>query len=474
MSFRNVPWPDDGFGSSHSYDNIPDFKSVTDNFDSTVRWTSTASIVSGLIGTVALVAVVYAIIDCLKKAGNAIPTYSRISNSDDISKASANPESGTDAVKITIAPNFPVVSDSQIEAATVERFLLDIAKEKPIRFSPQQLEGFTKNYSMELGKGGYGVVYKGEFPYGEEVAVKVLKNNSSKKVEQQFMAEVSTIGRTYHINLVRLYGFCFDPALSALVYEFVENGSLDKFLFRSQEMIEWDKLHKVAVGTAKGIAYLHEECEKRIIHYDIKPENVLLDADFSPKVADFGLAKLYNRESSHVEMTGYKGTPGYAAPELWQPYPVTYKCDVYSFGMLLFEIVGRRRNMDANLSETREWLPRWTWEKFEKGELAEMMELCDIEEKNREKAERMSVIALWCVQYLPEARPSMSAVVKMLEGGGDISPPSNPFSHLGPEDLESAHTTGSSTVSGYSTSTRQSSETSYSVPMRRVFEIENT
>ncbi|XP_043698807.1 putative serine/threonine-protein kinase [Telopea speciosissima] len=271
-----------------------------------------------------------------------------------------------------------------IEAVTVERFLNNMAEEKPTRFSPSQLSDFTKNYSTILGSGGFGVVYRGQLPNGVPLAIKVLNGNLGKRAEEQFMAEISTIGRTYHVNLVKLYGFCFDPTKQALVYEYMENGSLDSFLFgkeKRRSSMEWEKLHKIAIGTAKGIAYLHEDCQHRIIHYDIKPGNVLLDSKLCPKVADFGLAKLCNRDSTHVTMTCYRGTPGYAAPELWMPFPVTHKCDVYSFGMLLFEIVGRRRNFNPNVSESKEWLPRWTWEKYEKGELMELMELFGIEEE---------------------------------------------------------------------------------------------
>ena len=185
---------------------------------------------------------------------------------------------------------FATIPYSQIKMTTVENFLNDIAQEKPIRFSPKEIEGFTHNYSTKLGSGGFGAVYKGELPNGVPVAVKVLTGSLNKRVEEQFMAEVGTIGRTYHVNLVRLYGFCFHATVRALVYEYMENGSLDKYLFHKDRKIEWGTLHKIAIGTAKGIRYLHEECQQMIIHYDIKPANILLDADFSPKVADFGLA----------------------------------------------------------------------------------------------------------------------------------------------------------------------------------------
>ncbi|XP_023900083.1 rust resistance kinase Lr10 [Quercus suber] len=451
------------------------FKNFNDGVSSTMKWATIASIVSGVVVMVAIVAIVYAIIDCLRKAGTAIPTYARLATAD-TDKAS-NPHSSSQDIEKAETPLFPVLRDSQVEHATMERFLSNMAREKPIRFSPKQLAEFTENYSTILGSGGFGVVFKGQFPNGMQVAVKVLNGELNKRVEEQFMAEVSTMGRTYHINLVRLYGFCFDPMMRALVYECMENGSLDNFLFRenSQEMLEWEKLYDIAVGTAKGIAYLHEECQQRIIHYDIKPGNVLLDKNLNPKVADFGLAKLCNRGSSHLLLTNGRGTPGYAAPELWKPYPVTHKCDVYSFGMLLFEIVGRRRNFDENQTESRQWLPRWTWDMFDNSELAVMMSLCGIEEKDKEKAERVIMVALWCVQYSPDDRPLMSTVVKMLEGSMEITPPPFPFEHMvSPNptmNLDNGSNGGSYTTS-ISSSSANTLEQSNSKPVHRTFEIE--
>ncbi|TYI29308.1 hypothetical protein ES332_A05G307300v1 [Gossypium tomentosum] len=315
--------------------------------------------------------------------------------------------------------------------ATMNQFLNDIEKEKPIRFTSLQLRIATDNFSTLLGSGGFGAVYKGVLSNETMVAVKVLHGTSDKRIEQQFMAEVGTIGRVHHFNLVRLYGFCFDKNLRALVYEYLPNGSLDRFLFTQEKKLGFEKLHEIAVGTAKGIGYLHEECQQRIIHYDIKPENILLDSKFCPKVADFGLAKLCNRENTHMSMTGGRGTPGYAAPELWMPYPITHKCDVYSFGMLLFEIIGRRRNLNVQLPESQEWFPRWVWKNIESnGDIGELMEACEIEEGNRETVERKVKTALWCVQYRAERRPLMGMVVKMLDGAAEIPQPSNPFEHL--------------------------------------------
>ncbi|KAK6918183.1 Serine-threonine/tyrosine-protein kinase, catalytic domain [Dillenia turbinata] len=439
---------------------------AVEDFVSAFRWTLVVSLISGVVATAAIVAVMYALIDCLRKAGSAIPNYTRIASLDPNDKPTSKPcsYSSTD-VEMAIQP--------AVEEATMDRFLSNMAKEKPIRFSPQQLSEFTHDYVTLLGSGAFGVVFKGEFPNGVPIAVKVLTSSlEDNRVQEQFIAEVSTIGRTYHNNLVRLYGFCFDSAIKALVYEYMENGSLDRLLFGQEgnQSIEWTKLHEIAIGTAKGIAYLHEECEQRIIHYDIKPGNVLIDSDFIPKVADFGLAKLCNRESSHVTMTGCRGTPGYAAPELWKPYPVTHKCDIYSFGMLLFEIVARRRNHDPNLSDScMQWVPKWTWEMFRNNELAVMLSLCGIQERDRVKAERMSMVALWCVQYLPDDRPLLSTVVKMLEGEIEVLPPPNPLQHLESTrlHLDLAGGLGSSEYSGTT-----SNQPTNSGRIRSNFEIE--
>ncbi|KAG2575316.1 hypothetical protein PVAP13_7KG427100 [Panicum virgatum] len=323
-----------------------------------------------------------------------------------------------------------------IELGAVNRFLDDILREKPARFTPEDLREFTRNYAERLGSGGFGVVYRGAFPNGAPVAVKILNSTLDRRAEEQFMAEVATAGRTYHINLVRLYGFCFDATTKALVYEYLEKGSLDRVLFEHEQRwaqlvgdagLGLDTLYGVVVGTARGVRYLHEECQHRIIHYDIKPGNVLLTADYTPKVADFGLARLCNRDNTHLTMTGARGTPGYAAPELWLPLPVTHKCDVYSFGMLVFEILGRRRNLEPqHPAVSQEWYPRWVWQRFDQGWFEDVMAASGIQAKDRDKAERMCKVALWCVQYQPEARPSMSSVVRMLEARAPPLPATRP------------------------------------------------
>lgn len=331
----------------------------------------------------------------------------------------------------TASALYAVVLDSQIREATVERFLKEIAGEKPIRFTPEQLSGFTNNYSARLGAGGFSTVYKGMLPNGLMVAVKRLHATHDDRTSQdQFMAEVGTIGRTHHINLVRLFGFCFDSAthgVRALVYEFMEHGALDAYLFDDRNRgIGFPTLRAIAVGVARGLRYLHEECQQKIVHYDIKPGNVLLNGSLTPKVADFGLAQLLNRADTHKTVSGMRGTPGYAAPEMWMQAGATEKCDVYSFGILLFESIGQRRKFDEAAPESQQWFPKMVWIKYESGELMEIMG----DQQDKETVERMCMVAFWCMQQQPEARPPMSTVVKMLEGEMDITEPANPFLHL--------------------------------------------
>ncbi|KAL5198025.1 hypothetical protein ABZP36_001537 [Zizania latifolia] len=350
------------------------------------------------------------------------------------------------------APPQPPANLQHDHGAALTTSTLDVVKNRPVRFSSSQLQEMTSNYAERLGAGGFGVVYRGELRgSGLPVAVKVLGSGMGKRAEEQFMAEIGTIGRTSHVNLVRLYGFCFDADLKALVYECMPNGSLERYLFvdgGQDQQLGFDELYRIAVGTAKAIRYLHDECARRIIHYDIKPGNVLLDEGFEPKVADFGLARLCDREKTHLTMTGGgRGTPGYAAPELWMPVPVTHKCDVYSYGMLLFEILGGRRNYMQELDSQEQWYPRWVWQRMERGETEAVVARARAQggAGRRKKAERMCAVALWCVQYRPEERPSMSSVVQMLEADDHVAAPTvSPFAHLEQSSLHSLASSSSS------------------------------
>ncbi|KAK6914329.1 Protein kinase domain [Dillenia turbinata] len=344
-----------------------------------------------------------------------------------------------------------VFHDSGAEGRTMEMFLQNITKQGIVEFTARQIYIYTDNFKTKVGRGNFGAVYKGQLPEGMKIAVKVFNGTLDELAIEQFIAEVGTIGRMHHINIVKLIGFCYDKKLAALVYEFLERGSLALHLFDPRQGMEWVKLYEIAIRAAKGIAYMHEECDEHITHYDIKPHNILLDANFFPKVSDFGLAKHHNRDVPPDTITGYRGTPGYSAPELLlRNHEITNKCDVYSFGMVLFEIVRRRRNTDVDSSDSIHWFPKHAWDEYEKGNLSSTILACGIEEKDRQKAERMCMVAFWCVQDSPDARPAMSSVVKMLEGCVEIKVPSKPFQYLsspGPNTFKSLSETDTSTSS---------------------------
>ncbi|GLJ09850.1 hypothetical protein SUGI_0116990 [Cryptomeria japonica] len=313
----------------------------------------------------------------------------------------------------------------------VEQFIHDYADEMPRRYSYSQLKKITGNFSDKLGEGGFGVVYKGKLSNGDMVAVKIL--DRSRQSENQFMNEVATIGRIHHVNLVRLMGYCFGEPQSALVYEYMLNGSLEKFIFAGkgkEQGLNWDQLYSIALGAARGIAYLHQDCNRRIIHFDIKPHNILLDADFTPKVADFGLARLCGKGDDHISITTLRGTPGYAAPELWYRNlgPVTDKSDVYSFGMVLLEIVGGRKNVEEQVSRSSQfYFPEWMFKLIENGELEKRLRGVAAERSCKD-VEKVAKVGLWCIQHNSINRPGMSSVVEMLEGNGDnVTTPPSPF-----------------------------------------------
>lgn len=307
-------------------------------------------------------------------------------------------------------------------SASVETLINELAMDKPKRFSHEDLSSFTSNFSTKIGSGAFGQVYKGEFPNGVKVAVKVLLQN--KIVEETFMAEVGTMGKTCHRNVVRLNGFCFDEKMKALVYEYMENGSLDMILYKKKISVDWETLYGIAVATARGLSYLHEGCIVKIIHHDVKPANVLLDSNYSPKVTDFGLANLIDENKTHITMSEMRGTRGYVAPEMLIPYAqVTQKCDVYSFGMLLFDIL-RTRSTDQ---QRHGWFPNQVWEMFEMGKLDQFIQDCSLEKKDRENAKTLALVALLCARWTATKRPLMSTVVKMLENEISVPVPQNPF-----------------------------------------------
>eukprot|EP00262_Sarcandra_glabra_P005516 TRINITY_DN1719_c0_g1_i2.p1 TRINITY_DN1719_c0_g1~~TRINITY_DN1719_c0_g1_i2.p1 ORF type:complete len:358 (-),score=59.09 TRINITY_DN1719_c0_g1_i2:378-1451(-) len=319
------------------------------------------------------------------------------------------------------------------DTISVETFLQNYTSVMPTRYSYKQIKKYSNNFSDKLGQGGFGSVFKAKLPNGSFIAIKVL--DETEQSETQFLNEVRTVGQINHNHLVQLLGYCFENSRRILVYEYMVNGSLEKYIHArnrdSLEMLTWSQLHEIAVGTARGITYLHEECRSRILHCDIKPHNILLDAKFMPKVSDFGLARTVNRENSHVSLTCGRGTPGYAPPEMWwKNYgPVSDKSDVYSFGMVLLEMAGKRKNFEGDMSRSSErYFPEWVFSHHveQAGHGGSKWHACADEEEEK-TARRMELVGLWCIQLLPTRRPSMRKVIEMLEGTVVINLPPAPF-----------------------------------------------
>ncbi|KAF7112817.1 hypothetical protein RHSIM_RhsimUnG0189800 [Rhododendron simsii] len=309
----------------------------------------------------------------------------------------------------------------------------------PVMFTHEQLREATRDFKEKLGGGGFGSVFKGVLPDGTEIAVKRLYKMGH--AVREFLAEVETIGSIHHFNLVRLVGFSADKSC-LLVYEYLSNGSLDQWIFhRGQNpCLDWETRKKITHQIAKGLAYLHEECRQRIIHLDIKPQNILLDANFNAKISDFGLSKLVDRDESQV-LIPLRGTPGYIAPE-WGHSKITIKVDIYSFGIVLLEIVTGRRNLDRTRSESSKHLLSLMQKKARENRLLDIVENLNKEmPENREEMLRMIRIAAWCLQNDPTKRPLMSTVVKLLEGVMEVDPSiSYNFTHaMGSASVANSH-----------------------------------
>ncbi|CAN6569533.1 unnamed protein product [Malus baccata var. baccata] len=298
----------------------------------------------------------------------------------------------------------------------------------PLNLSYRELQIRTWNFSQLLGTGGFGSVYKGSLADGTLVAVKKLERVLPHG-EKEFITEVNTIGSMHHMNLVRLCGYCSESSQRLLVYEFMKNGSPDKWIFRSNysrdKVLDWQSRFDIAVGTAQGIAYFHEQCRDRIIHCDIKPENILLDENFCPKVSDFGLAKMMGREHSQV-VTMVRGTRGYLAPEWVSNRPITVKADVYSYGMLLLEIVGGRRNLDMSFDADDFFYPGWAFKEMTSGNPMKVADRRLEGAVEEEELVRALKVAFWCIQDEIFMRPTMGEVVRMLEGSVGINMPPMP------------------------------------------------
>ncbi|XP_072997468.1 putative receptor protein kinase ZmPK1 [Typha latifolia] len=292
------------------------------------------------------------------------------------------------------------------------------------RYTYKELERATGYFKDELGRGGSGTVYKGVLDDERVIAVKKLEDVI--QGEEEFQSELSIVGRIYHMNLVRMWGFCSERAHRVLVSEYIENGSLDKILFDSDStpcLLGWKQRYQIAVGVAKGLAYLHHECLEWVIHCDVKPENILLDRDFEPKITDFGLAKLLNRDGSDPDVSRVRGTRGYIAPEWASSLPITGKVDVYSYGVVLLELVKGRRVSDWEIDgeeEVEMVLRKQVKMLAKKLETREQSWIADFVDSRLNghfkysQVEKILEVAISCLIEERSKRPNMDSVVQIL------------------------------------------------------------
>lgn len=304
--------------------------------------------------------------------------------------------------------------------------MLAVVNKSKLNVSYEALERATNyfNDSNKLGQGGSGSVYKGTLQDGQVVAIKRLFFNTRQWVDH-FFNEVNLISGIEHKNLVKLLGCSITGPESLLIYEYVPNGNLNSLLFgrRRETGLRWEMRRKIILGTAEGLAYLHEESNLRIIHRDIKLSNVLLDDDLTPKIADFGLARLFPEDMTHIS-TGIAGTLGYMAPEYVVRGKLTEKVDIYAFGVVLIEVVCGKKNV--TFGENTFSILQTLWRHYEMGTLHEGIDRSMEGDFEAEDVCKVLQIGLLCVQASAELRPCMSNVVKMLKGEMEMSEPTQP------------------------------------------------
>uniref|UniRef100_A0A453BCI4 Uncharacterized protein n=1 Tax=Aegilops tauschii subsp. strangulata TaxID=200361 RepID=A0A453BCI4_AEGTS len=302
-------------------------------------------------------------------------------------------------------------------------------------FDLSALQEATENFSEKnkLGEGGFGIVYKGILADGQEIAVKKLLGGTGSGLHQ-LHNEVQLLAELQHKNLVRLQGFCSHRDDTLLVYEYIKNGTLDNFLFETNEenTLSWEQQYNIVLGIAKGILYLHEDSSMRIIHRDLKPNNILVDDGMDPKIADFGLARLLGDGHTHTKTARAVGTLGYMAPEYAIHGRVSPKIDIFSFGVLVLEIVTRRRNSSSDDRDEVNLISD-VWNCWTKGTVSQMIDR-SLDEHARSQALRCIHIGLMCVQSDPDDRPYISSVIFMLtRDNTEIQAPAQPAFFFGRE-----------------------------------------
>ncbi|XP_023765139.1 cold-responsive protein kinase 1 isoform X1 [Lactuca sativa] len=313
---------------------------------------------------------------------------------------------------------------SPTNGVLVHRELLDVENMRLYTYKDLQIATGDFKPENKIGQGGFGSVYKGLLKDGKIVAIKVLSAESRQGL-REFLTEITIISDIQHENLVKLHGYCVEKDHRILVYGYLKNSSLDQTLLGGNHCsikFTWEIRRKICIGVAKGLTYLHEEVQPHVIHRDIKASNILLDEDFTPKISDFGLAKLFPSHLTHIS-TRIAGTLGYLAPEYAIRGQLTRKADIYSFGVLLLEIVSGKSNQNKQLPVEEQYLLERVWELYREGELKRLVDTLmgdNDDDFDKDEACRYLKIGLLCTQRLQKNRPSMSNVMMMLNDEKDL------------------------------------------------------
>ncbi|CAN1319073.1 Cysteine-rich receptor-like protein kinase 29 [Linum perenne] len=305
----------------------------------------------------------------------------------------------------------------------------EISNDGSLQFDFETIRVATNEFAEEskLGEGGFGAVYKGFLSNGQEIAVKRL-DKDSEQGDLEFKNEVMLVAKLQHRNLVRLLGFCLEGRERLLIYEFVPNTSLDRFIFDRDKRahLNWERRYKIIGGIARGLVYLHEDSRLRIIHRDLKASNILLDADMAPKIADFGMARLFDIDETQGNTSRIVGTYGYMPPEYAMRGQFSIKSDVFSFGVLVLEIVRGQKNNNFLHGSTKENLLSYTWKNWKDGTYSHVIDPL-LGNVSRNEIARCIHIGLLCVQENVNDRPTMTSVALMLTSNSmSLQVPSKP------------------------------------------------
>ncbi|KAL3519540.1 hypothetical protein ACH5RR_017689 [Cinchona calisaya] len=306
--------------------------------------------------------------------------------------------------------------NSEIQGANDEDESLTIDPES-LKYSLVAIQSATDNFSVDnkIGQGGFGPVYKGKLPNGQDIAVKRLSRSSGQGAEE-FKNEIAVVAKLQHRNLVRLLGFCLEGGEKLLIYEFVPNKSLDYFLFdqEKQRLLDWSRRYKIIRGIARGLLYLHEDSRLRIVHRDLKAGNILLDESMNPKIADFGMAKICGIDEFEGNTNRIAGTFGYMAPEYTTSGQYSVKSDVFSFGVVILEIIAGKKNSNFHLSEDSRDLLTFAWEQWRHGTPLALLDPTLNNSCVENEVLKCIHVGLLCIEEDVDRRPMMASVVYML------------------------------------------------------------